>query len=564
LRRLIPASIAARIFVAPVILTVLAVAIVVTTDREDAWSTHQRRILTTAADRSRAEGAELLAAALQAHGDAARHLALTDSGIEDSKLKDIRDAVDRNLTVARQRLDALQGSRLGASASGLKEVGLALDAYSAAVKEMNHIAMLDRLVAIPMMGAVNDRFTTLADAVGHARDAIAASADAALASYLASAAAVHRDILAGIAAVLAIALAVTLMVARTITRPLARLTGGMRALSGGQTDISIHDASEPGEIGEMARALEIFQANAREVERLTEERAAAIAAAAVQKRQTMQDLAAQFETQVGRFVKAVASGAHDLCTSAAAVVDQTESTARRSGAVADAAARIGDNVQAAANSAQALASSAATINRQIERSSEMARAAVAAIEHTDAQVSGLTASADQIGQVVSLIQSIAGQTNLLALNATIEAARAGEAGRGFAVVAGEVKLLSNQIARATGDIRVQVGSMQGATGAAVAAIRGIANSILTINGAVADIATGMDQQMDATRDIARRVDDAASGVSTAVTGIGEASQIAKNTGSAADGMLTSARLLESSSEALTSEVQGFLSQIRAA
>ena len=65
-----------------------------------------------------------------------------------------------------------------------------------------------------------------------------------------------------------------------------------------------------------------------------------------------------------------------------------------------------------------------------------------------ALVEGLASGTQKIGEVVTLIQTIANQTNLLALNATIEAARAGEHGKGFAVVASEVKALANQTAKA--------------------------------------------------------------------------------------------------------------------
>src|SRR5207237_2874822 len=63
---------------------------------------------------------------------------------------------------------------------------------------------------------------------------------------------------------------------------------------------------------------------------------------------------------------------------------------------------------------------------------------------TTDRVGELSKAATRIGDVVELINTIAGQTNLLALNATIEAARAGEAGRGFAVVASEVKALADR------------------------------------------------------------------------------------------------------------------------
>jgi methyl-accepting chemotaxis protein len=75
----------------------------------------------------------------------------------------------------------------------------------------------------------------------------------------------------------------------------------------------------------------------------------------------------------------------------------------------------------------------------------VANAAVTEASDAAGKVRRLAEAADQIGDVVGLIQSIAGQTNLLALNATIEAARAGEAGKGFAVVAAEVKTLANRV-----------------------------------------------------------------------------------------------------------------------
>src|SRR4051794_29548783 len=168
----------------------------------------------------------------------------------------------------------------------------------------------------------------------------------------------------------------------------------------------------------------------------------------------------------------------------------------------------------------------------------------------------------RIGQIVELINSIAAQTNLLALNAKIEAARAGEAGRGFAVVASEVKVLSNQIARATDEISVQIGDMQQATGAAVSAVKGIDGTVLAIDQVIGSIAAAMEEQSVATQKIARNVQDAATGtrgVSETTAGV---SRTAQHTGQSAGEVLRAAELLEGQAGVLSGEGKDFIERLR--
>ncbi len=107
----------------------------------------------------------------------------------------------------------------------------------------------------------------------------------------------------------------------------------------------------------------------------------------------------------------------------------------------------------------------------------MASEAVNRARRTNDQVSELSKGAARIGDVVELINTIAGQTNLLVLKATIEAARAGEAGRGFAVVATEVKALAGQTSKATGEIGQRISGIQSATQESVGAIKEISGTV---------------------------------------------------------------------------------------
>jgi methyl-accepting chemotaxis protein len=190
--------------------------------------------------------------------------------------------------------------------------------------------------------------------------------------------------------------------------------------------------------------------------------------------------------------------------------------------------------------------------------------AVDQAQKTNARVAELSKAAARIGDVVELINTIAGQTNLLALNATIEAARAGEAGRGFAVVASEVKVLAEQTAKATDEISQQITGIQAATQESVGAIKEIGDTIGLMSEISSTIAAAVEEQGAATREISRNIQQAAQGTSQVSSNIADVQHGASQTGSASSQVHAAARSLSGESNRLKLEVGKFLDTIRAA
>jgi methyl-accepting chemotaxis protein len=232
--------------------------------------------------------------------------------------------------------------------------------------------------------------------------------------------------------------------------------------------------------------------------------------------------------------------------------------------VASASEEASANVQSVATATEELSSSVNEISRQVQESARMATEAVSQARNTMAQVSELSRASSRIGDVVELINTIAGQTNLLALNATIEAARAGDAGRGFAVVASEVKALVEQTARATGDIGQQITGIQAATQESVGAIKEISTAIERLSEISSTIAAAVEEQGAATQEIARNVQRAAVGTQQVSSNIVDVQRGATETGGASSQVLSAAQSLSSDSSKLKTQVGRFLDTVRAA
>src|SRR5882762_341855 len=374
---------------------------------------------------------------------------------------------------------------------------------------------------------------------------------------------VTQEMVAG-AAVL-IGLLIAFFIARGIIGPLSGLTSGMKELAGGNFGVVLPGLDRKDEVGDMAQAVETFKVKAAEKAREEAEvKVKQDLVAAQQRKADMIKLADNFESAVGEIIETVSSASTELEASASTLTSTAERAQELTTMVAAASEEASTNVQSVASATEELTSSVNEISRQVQESSRMAGDAVDQARKTNDRVGELSKAAARIGDVVELINTIAGQTNLLALNATIEAARAGEAGRGFAVVASEVKALAEQTAKATGKIGQQISGIQTATQQSVGAIRDISGTIEKLSEISSVIAAAVKEQGMATQEISRNVEQAAQGTRQVSSGITDVQRGASETGSASSQVLSAAQILSRDSDRLRREVAKFLNTIRAA
>ncbi|HTB04421.1 MAG TPA: HAMP domain-containing methyl-accepting chemotaxis protein [Bradyrhizobium sp.] len=376
---------------------------------------------------------------------------------------------------------------------------------------------------------------------------------------------VQRQIEIAILLIASLVLGAGFFIGRSVSRPLSAMTAAMVELAKGNFAVVLPGLGRADEIGEIAQAVETFKINAEQKARDEVEASIRQDQAVAQRRKAdMIKLADDFENAVGEIVETVSSASTELEASASTLTSTALHSQELATKVAAASEEASTNVQSVASATEELTSSVNEISRQVQESARMANEAVDQARETNNRVGELSKAAARIGDVVELINTIAGQTNLLALNATIEAARAGEAGRGFAVVASEVKALAEQTAKATGEIGQQIAGIQSATQESVNAIQEISGTIEKLSEISSTIAAAVEEQGAATQEISRNVQQAAQGTMEVSSHIADVQRGSSETGSASSQVLSAAQSLSGDSNRLKLEVGKFLNSVRVA
>ena len=361
-------------------------------------------------------------------------------------------------------------------------------------------------------------------------------------------------------------------VSQDITGSLKQLVPMLWDVIEGEMDMDIPFLERRDEMGDMARSIEVFRRASIQLQKVRSEREEAFerekeseakqARLRDEQAKKIREMADKFERTISDVVSSVAAASAQLQSTATSMASTAEQSSTQTGNVARAMEEASKGVTAAAAASDEFAMSIGEISRQASSSAELARKAADAAGEADSTMSALSDSAEQVGQIVELIQSIAHRTNLLALNASIEAARGGEAGRGFAVVASEVKELASQTSKATQDVANQIGNMQESTHASVDALRSIGSQIQKLETTAVSIAAAVDQQAVAGQDLARSIDATAQGTENVSNNIAQVRETSRATGDSATQVLGSATDLEKQAAKLNEHVDQFLGYVR--
>lgn len=365
-----------------------------------------------------------------------------------------------------------------------------------------------------------------------------------------------------IAGITVVVVGLAMWIITSITTPVHTLVNLAKELIGGKTDVVVPYQKRSDEVGEIAGTFELFRGSLVRIKETEEARKQAEVQAEQQRVEMLNRLSDAFRGSVMKVLVDLKARMEEMRSGLTTVNQQASTTAQVTANVATASQNSTRNVENVAAAAEELGASIQEINMQVIGANRANQEAKSTVDGSHDVYQKLNDAVNSIGEIATLISSIATQTNLLALNATIEAHRAGDAGRGFAVVANEVKQLSLQTAKATDDIKNKIQEVKNATESTMTASNDIERHMNRIGEYVTALAAAVEEQSVVTSDIARNINEAAQTVSVVSNDIVGVNQAAMQNQQAYADMDASTHVIIESMTNLEREVQNFLSELR--
>ena len=299
------------------------------------------------------------------------------------------------------------------------------------------------------------------------------------------------------------------VIGRGLSLPIIGMTRTMTVLAAGDKNVSVPALTNRDEIGDMARAVQVFKENAIAMDRMQQEQETLRLAADEMRVTALEQMADKVEMESRNAVAQVVGVTTDMTSKAESMAAIAFRVGTNSEEVAAAANQSLVNAQTVAAACEQLTAAIHEIGRLVAQASTTTRSSVESSRIAEQTIQSLSQSVGRISEFTNMISDIAAQTNLLALNATIEAARAGAAGKGFAVVATEVKTLATQAAKATEEITRQINEVRAITQVAVNAVSEVGAQIAHIDEISASVAAAIEEEASATGEISRNVTETA-------------------------------------------------------
>ncbi|WP_416898369.1 MAG: methyl-accepting chemotaxis protein [Minwuia sp.] len=364
-------------------------------------------------------------------------------------------------------------------------------------------------------------------------------------------------------AALVLGIAVAWLISRSIVRPVTRLTGVMGEVSDGKLETEIPSVDAGDEIGDMARAVEVFRDNmvkARDLE--AQERAAM--AERERRAKKMEETVNRFRLAIADRIRAMKGVSGELDEAAVQLAGVAQQTKSQSTDAAGISMQTASNVQSISAAIEEMNASFTEIAEQVLKASQSVQVTSGQAKSAQAAMADLQEQSNSIAEVVSLISDISEQTNLLALNATIEAARAGDAGKGFAVVASEVKNLANSTNKATEEISKKILQVQQNCAESVQAVQSIVESISSVDDISTMISAAVEEQKSVAAEIARNMSEAAEGTDRLSGNIAQVDEASDRTVTTVERMTQVAKAANDETGGISTEIDTFIRDVEAA